>query len=268
MKLDIISKNMEKKGEIELPKQFSESIRGDIIKRAVEAEQSAKRQAYGASPKAGMRHVAFVSKRRHKYKTTYGIGQSRTPRKVLSRSGSRMNWVGAFVPQTVGGRRAHPPKSEKIWEKKINKKEKELAIRSAISATLSKDLVEKRGHIVPDKYPFIIDDSFNNLGKTKEIVEFLKSIGVEKDLKRADVRKVRAGKGKMRGRKYKNRKSALIIVDEKCTLLKSAGNIPGVDIVKVSELCVEDLAPGAVPGRMTMWTNKVVEKINKEKLFM
>ena len=49
-----------------------------------------------------------------------------------------MNWVGAFAPGTVGGRRAHPPKSEKIWSKKINKKENAKAIRSAISATLLK----------------------------------------------------------------------------------------------------------------------------------
>ena len=108
MKLDIISKNNEKKGQADLPKQFSEDIRADIIKRAVDAEQSANRQPYGASPEAGMRHSVQISKRRHNYRGTYGIGQSRTPRKVMSRSGTRMNWTGAFAPMTVGGRREHP----------------------------------------------------------------------------------------------------------------------------------------------------------------
>ena len=34
-----------------------------------------------------------------------------------------MNWVGAFAPGTVGGRKAHAPNAEKIFDKKINKKE-------------------------------------------------------------------------------------------------------------------------------------------------
>ena len=71
MKLDIISKNNEKKGQADLPKQFSEDIRADIIKRAVDAEQSANRQPYGASPEAGMRHSVQISKRRHNYRGTY-----------------------------------------------------------------------------------------------------------------------------------------------------------------------------------------------------
>lgn len=268
MKLDIISKNMEKKGEIDLPIQFNETVRVDIIKRAVESEQSIKRQAYGASPDAGMRHSVAISKRRHDYRGTYGIGQSRTPRKVMSRSGTRMNWTGAFAPQTVGGRRAHPPKADKIWDKKINKKERNMAIRSAISATLSKELAEKRGHIVPEKYPFIIDNSIKDIKKTKEAVEFLNSIGIDQDMKRADSRKIRAGKGTMRNRRYKKKKSILIVIDDDCPISKAAKNIPGIDIVNVVDLSVENLAPGASPGRMTLWTNKSLEKMTKENLFM
>ncbi|MCK5282756.1 MAG: 50S ribosomal protein L4 [Nanoarchaeota archaeon] len=268
MKLDIISKGSEKKGSIDLPGQFNEILREDIIKRAVEAEQSSKRQPYGASKEAGMRHSVYVSKRRHDYKATYGIGQSRTPRKVTSRSGERMNWTGAFAPQTVGGRRAHPPKSEKIWEKKINKKEKNLAIRSAISATVSKELSQKRGHIPPDNYPFIIDNTISSLKKTKEVLDFLKSIGLEKELARTEKKKIRPGKGKMRGRKYKKKKGILIVTAEDCPLLKSAKNIPGADIVKVSGLNAELLAPGTMPGRITLWTDKAVEKMSKENRFM
>jgi large subunit ribosomal protein L4e len=268
MKLDIVSKNKEKKGSLQMPKQFTEDVRQDIIQRAVEAEQSKKRQAYGASPLAGKRQSSYVSKRRRDYKATYGIGQSRTPRKVMSRNGTRMNWVGAFAPQTVGGRRAHPPKAEKIWEKKINKKENNFALRSAISATLSKELAEKRNHAVPSEYPFIIDNSAEGLSKTNDVVEFLISLGFEAEMERADSRKVRAGKGKNRGRKYKKKKSVLFVTADDCALLKSAKNIPGIDAAKVSELTCEILAPGASPGRATLWTEKAVEKIGKENLFM
>ena len=131
---------------VELPIQFSEPIRLDLIKRGVLASLSEKRQPYGASPSAGKRGVVYVSKRRHDYKSTYGIGQSRTPRKTMSRSGTHFNWVGGFVPQTVGGRAAHPPKAGKVIIKKINNKEKLKAMRSAISASALVELVKNRGH--------------------------------------------------------------------------------------------------------------------------
>ena len=119
-----------------LPEQFSELIRPDLIERAVFAIQSHKKQPYGASPEAGKRHSARISRRRHKYKTSYGHGISRVPRKIMSHRGERFNWVGALAPGTVGGRRAHPPKAEKIVDQKINKKERKKAIRSALAATL------------------------------------------------------------------------------------------------------------------------------------
>jgi large subunit ribosomal protein L4e len=267
MKLDIITKNNEKKGSVDMPSQFNERLRKDVIKRAVEAEQSAKRQLYGASPKAGMRHSTELSKRRHDYRGTYGIGQSRTPRKVTSRSGERMNFVGAFAPQAVGGRRAHPPKATKVLERKINKREMKLAMRSAIAATLSKELASARGHNVPDNYPFIIEDSAEQIAKTKDIRDFLKKI-INDDLERASVKKVRPGKGKVRGRKYKKKKSALIVTGDHCPLLNSAKNIPGIDAVNVAGLTAELLAPGSVPGRLTLWTGKAIEKLGKDKLFM
>ena len=268
MKLDIISKDNEKKGSIELPKQYDEKLRTDKIKRAVESEQAGNRQKYGASPDAGLRHSTFLSKRRHNYKATYGIGQSRTPRKITSRSGSRMNFVGAFAPQTVGGRRAHPPKAEKIWDKKINNKEEKIAIRSSISATLSKALAKNRGHIIPDNYPFVIDESFEKISKTKDIVNVLNKAGLDKELTKAKIKKVRPGRGKSRGRKYKKKTSILIVTGDDCKLLTSAKNIPGVTAMKVTDLNVSVLAPGSVPGRATLWTKAAIDRMTKEKLYL
>ncbi|MBD3355310.1 50S ribosomal protein L4, partial [Candidatus Woesearchaeota archaeon] len=149
MELKIITTKNEEKGKKSLPSQFSEELRPDLIYRAVMTLQANKRQKYGASPEAGKRASAFLSKRRRKYRGTYGIGQSRTPRKVLTRRGTRMYYVGAFAPQTVGGRRAHPPKAGKDWSKKINKKENKKAIRSALSAVVQQDIVKERGHLAP-----------------------------------------------------------------------------------------------------------------------
>ena len=133
-----------------------------MIKRAVHALQSHKRQPYGASPTAGKRASAKLSRRRRNYKTSYGIGISRVPRKILSRHGTRMHWVGAFAPGMVGGRRAHPPKAEKCFSLKINQKERIKAIRSAISATIIRDIVSNRGHILPSIYPIVIETEFES----------------------------------------------------------------------------------------------------------
>ncbi len=267
MESKILDLENNEKGKINLPKQFEEALRPDLIKRAVLAIMSHKRQSYGAKPEAGKRASVRISKRRHDYRGSYGFGISRVPRKILSRRGTRMNWQGAFAPGTVGGRRAHPPKSEKILWQKINKKERKKAIRSAISATINKELVKKRGHKIKYNYPLIIDSAIENIDKTKKVKDILIKLGLKEELERCEKKKIRAGKGKSRGRKYKKKKGPLIIVSEDCKLTKSACNIPGMDICKVKNINVGLLAPGAVPGRLTLWSKKAVEILEKEKLF-
>ena len=267
MKLTIFSTANGKVGEIKMPFQFDEELRPDLIQRAVLAIQSHKRQPYAASNEAGKRSSAKLSRRRRNYRGSYGIGISRVPRKIMTRRGTRMNWVGAFAPGTVGGRRAHPPKTEKIWKKKINEKENSKAIRSAIAATLVKDIVAKRGHFVPGNYPFVLDDSFELIQKTKEAVEIFNKLGLGEELSRAQEKKVRAGKGKSRGRKYKKKKGPLIVVSFAGKLSNAVINIPGIDIVEVKRLNAELLAPGAKAGRLTLWTKGAVDILEKEELF-
>ena len=266
MEIKIKNLDNKEKGKLSLPVQFEEEIRYDIIKKAVEVYFANNRQAYGAFSKAGKRASAKLSRRRHNYRGSYGFGISRVPRKILTRSGTRMYWVGAFAPGTVGGRRAHPPKSEKVWDLKINIKERRKAIRSAISATVNKEVVLQKGHKVPIDYPFVIDDSIESISKTKELINVLSALGFGDELKRTSVRKVRSGKGKLRGRKYKTKTGLLIVVSEKCNLIK-LGNIPGVDIIDVHKLNVNDLAPGKIPGRITLWTKSSIEKLKQENLF-
>ena len=268
MEADVLSIDNKKTGKMKLPAQFHEELRPDLVKRAVLAIQSHNRQPYGAKPFAGMRSSAEVSKRRRDYRGSYGHGISRVPRKVLSRRGTRMNWVGAFAPGTVGGRKAHPPKAEKIWEEKINKKERRKAIRTAIAATINKTLVAERGHILPAHYPIIVESQLESIDKTKRVIEILNLLGLKEELQRASEKKVRAGKGKMRGRKYKRKKGPIIIISKQDKLMKSAANIPGVDVVEVKNLNAELLAPGADIGRIAVWTNAAIEKLGKEKIFM
>lgn len=268
MKIAVKSLENQKIGEIDTPIQFQEEIREDIIGRAVHALQSAKRQKYGAKEDAGLRPSAELSRRRKKYRGSYGHGISRIPRKIMSRRGTRFNWIGAVAPGTVGGRRAHPPKSEKNWEQKINTKERRKAMRSALSATLDKDMVQKRGHTIPQDYPFIIDTKIEDLQKTKDVKKTLQVLGLKEDLLRTAIRAIRSGKAKLRGRKYKTKKGPLLVVGDNCNLLKSARNVSGVDIVHVKNLNTELLAPGCHAGRLTVFTQKAIDKMQKEKLFM
>lgn len=262
--------NLEKKqeGMVQLPSQFEEPVSLDIISRSVITLQLNRRHPYGAKPGAGTRVSAQVSRRRRKYRGSYGKGISRVPRKVMSRRGSQFNWVGALMPGTVKGRRAHPPKSYDDRSKKINKKENRKAIRSALAATIAEGLASKRGSIAPEGYPFAVSDSITSIDKTRSIKQALEKLGFQQELARTSRKTLRAGRGKARGRKYDKKTGPLIVVAEKCQLQKSAANIPGVDVVIVNSLNTELLAPGAVPGRLTVFTPSALNKMKSEKLFM
>lgn len=267
MKVKVFDQNKTETKSVTLPTQFAEPVRQDLIKRAVLALQASRRQKYGAKEGAGMRYSSFLSKRRNKYKSTYGIGQSRTPRKILNRRGTRFYHVGATAPQTVGGREAHPPKADKNWEQKINVKEKRKAIRAALAATMDASLVEERGHKLPEGFPFILDSSFENIQKTKDVVNALEKLGFTDELIRAQQTTLRAGAGKRRGRKTKTKKSFLFVVSKDCPLLKSALNIMGADVVPANSLNAELLAPGTHSGRLTLFTDGALDVLTQYKLF-
>ena len=268
MKVKIVDLNKTEKGSKELPAQFTEQVRTDLIQRSVLSIEAGSRQAYGTTPRAGLRHVADeVSRRRRDYKTSYGHGLNRTPRKILSRNGTQMNWVGATAPGTVGGRVAHPPKSNRIWDQKVNEKENRKAIRSAIAATVVVDVIKQRGHKIPKDFPFIIEAKAEALNKTKDVEKTLEKLGFADELQRAAKRKVRSGSGKNRGRKYQRKIGPLFVVSGECALLKAAQNIPGVEAVIVQNINAKLLAPGCQPGRLTLWTEGAIDALAQNKLF-
>jgi len=164
MKAALFDLNGNKAKTIELPEQFNEEFRPDIIMRSFLAAQSASRQPYGSYIRAGQRYSADISKRRRDFKTSYGHGISRAPRKTLWRRGTQFGWVGAFSPHTVGGRRAHPPRAYKILEREINKKEKILTLFSVLTdKAVSGQLV-------------VMDDLALSAPKTKEFAARLKDL--------------------------------------------------------------------------------------------
>ncbi|PSP97808.1 50S ribosomal protein L4 [Halobacteriales archaeon QS_4_70_19] len=232
-------------GSVELPDVFETVHRPDLIKRAVLAAQANRRQDYGTDEFAGLRTPAESP--------GSGRGMAHVP---------RQNGVAKRVPQTVGGRVAHPPKAEKDRTLDINDKERQLAVRSAIAATADGDLVRERGHAVDDDvdFPLVVSDEFEDLQKTQEALATLESLGVARDVDRADDgRTVRSGKGKGRGRKYKQPKSVLVVTSEEPS--RAARNLAGVDVATADEVNAEDLAPGTHAGRLTLFTESAIEEV-------
>ena len=267
MELSIFNAKNENVGKKHLPTQFDEPVRNDLIQRAVEVMQANARQPYGSDPRAGKKAAAKLSRRRRKYKCSYGHGISRVPRKTLSRNGTRMHWVGAFAPGTVGGRRAFPPGAEKVWSKSINTQERRKAIRSALAATVQKAVVTQHGHKIPNTYPFLIDNTFEAIDSIVDVRAALDKLQLTTELERSSEKTVRAGMGKMRGRRYVKKVGPLIVVSGPCKLVNSARNIAGIDVVAVNKLNAELLAPGTKPGRLTLYTSAAIDKMTKEKLY-
>ena len=252
MKVNIYGMDGTVKEKIDLPKIFETPYRPDIIKKSFEVIHSNQRHPYGSDPLAGTRHaVASVGK---------GRGMSRVPRLTQGQT-------AGLVPNVVGGRRGHPPKVERDWKEKMNKKENQLARNSALAATADKEVVIKRGHRFDEKItlPIVVDDNFEKIKKTKEVIEVLQKIGVYSDvLRSANGKHIRAGKGKMRGRRYRIPKS-LLIVSSKDVVEKSSDNLSGIDIAKPHQLNIEHLAPGGIAGRLTIFTKSALTQLGEVK---
>jgi large subunit ribosomal protein L4e len=248
MKSHVYSLEGEPLEEITLPSAFTTEHRPDVIQRAVLSCISKRIQPRGTKKEAGKQYSV------HYLGTNRGI--SRTPR--LASGGRR----AAFVPQAVGGRRAHPPKVTKIHAERINRKEKQLAVRSAISMSADPDVVKSRGHRIDEikEIPLIVEDALEELEKTGEVAEVFQHLGVWQDVERASRKTIRSGRGKMRGRKYKRKKGPLLVVS---SFMHSARNLPGVDVVAVENLGPEHLAPGTHPGRLVIWTKSAIQYLEE-----
>jgi|YelNatPaOPRAMG01_1025707.scaffolds.fasta_scaffold17831_6 large subunit ribosomal protein L4e len=244
--------NGEKVSELELPELFYYPIRKDIINRAFLSAFTAMLQPKGRDPLAGKRTTA-------KY-WGVGYGLARVPRLP--------NGTARFVVSTRKGHIAFPPRPDRRIHEEVNKNERVIALISALAATSRVDLVRERGHVFTvDKLPVIIvDDAENQYSKTREVKEFLEKIGVWSDIERSYRRiRIRAGRGKMRGRRYIEPRSVLFVLSSyDKPFAKAVRNLPGVDVATPSNLSILHLAPGGVPGRLMVISrsalNEVIDK--------
>jgi len=236
----------------DLPAAFSTEFRPDVIHRAAVAEQANRRQPYGPSPEAGMRHAV----------SQWGKGRG-TSRVQRLTQGNK----AAESPNNVGGRRAFPPKPEKDYSKKVNRKERALARKSALAAVGDLERVRLRGHRFDEglTLPVIVEDDIEALSTTSAVVEALSAIGVSADLGRAkDGKKIRAGRGKMRGRRYKQPRSVLLVVSAKeAPLFLGAHNLPGVEVSTADGLSAGKLAPGGAAGRLAVFSESALKQVGE-----
>jgi large subunit ribosomal protein L4e len=242
-------------------KIFDSPIREDIVSKVLETKK--RQQPYSPSPVGGKQHSAkgLIVHARHVWRSGYGRGQSRVPRKIFSRRGSQFNWQAAEVPNAKGGMRAHPPKiTQFIRDLKINKKELEIAFKSALAATASEKYILKKYSTIEKlekKAPFVVPSSITKL-KTKQMLAELKNLLGNLYVVSVKEKSIRAGKGKLRGRKHKSNAGMIFVVgkDEKLTT--------GLfDVAKANELSVVDLANGGL-GRVAVYTENAIKELENK----
>lgn len=249
---------------IELPSVFETPFRYDVIHKVYVNLLSHSFQRQGRYPMAG--EVVSAESR------NTGLGIARIARargEGFSRAGQ-----AAGVASIRHGRVPHPPESWKNIYKKVNYKEKQLALCSAIAATTRKDLIERRGHKLSNisSFPIIISDDIESISRTKDLLNLLRALGLQQELDRVDFsRKARSGTARRRGRKGRSAVSAIIVIgssgdeDENKNIHKLSGSVGGIDIKQVKDLSVLDLAPGSKPMRLAIFSESAIKELNNMK---
>lgn len=231
--------------QIDLPHVFETPHREDLVKRAVLSEESKLYQPKGSYRWAGLNTSARYRGRKDDFGTVKNRGIPHLPHEVLP--GGQLGKVKR-VPHAVRGRRAHPPKSAKVIAEYLNKKEEKLAMASALAICADRKSVESRSNDeITISLPIIMENSFEKIEKTKDVVKVLEALHLEKII----------GKAKKSGSK-----APLIVVSDG-KILKAAANIAGVDVVKVSDLEVRHLAPGTHAGRLALFSENALPEIQK-----
>jgi large subunit ribosomal protein L4e len=245
--------------EIQLPSVFSTPLRPDIVQRAWWILNSHGLQPYGRDPMAGERTSAETSN------PPTGRGVSRIPR--VKGGGTNRAGQGGGVASTVKGRLPHPPRSEKVIYRKINVKERKLALDTAIAFTGDSNAVAWRGHKTGKlKFPLVVSDELESLEKTAALESFLEVLGLADEMRRiyGGVKR-RSGTARMRGRTTRKKVGPLIVVSNDRGVGKAAKSIPGVEVASVDNLSVLPLAPGGVAGRLTLWTASAIEVLGTRR---
>jgi len=240
---------------VALPAVFSAPIRHDVIHDVHTLMAKNCRQPYAVNSDAGMQTPA----------QSWGTGRavSRIPR--VPGGGTSRSGQGAFGNMCRGGRMFGQTKIFRRWHRHISVGQRRFAVSSAIAATGVTSLVMARGHRVDEvpELPLVVSDSLNAVSKTKEVKAILSRLGVMQDVERsADSKKVHAGVGKSRNRRYTQRRGPLVIYDVSEGLDRGFRNLSGVDLTTIDNLNLMDLAPGGHVGRFCIWTKGAFDKLD------
>jgi large subunit ribosomal protein L4e len=251
----ISAKGEQSSTQLPLPAVFSAPVRPDLVHSVFVRVNKNKRQAYAVSDKAGHQTSA----------ESWGTGRAvaRIPR--VGGGGTHRSGQAAFGNMCRGGRMFAPTKTWRKWHVKVNHNEKRYATASAIAASAVTSLVLARGHRVEQvkELPLVVSNDFESVTKTKDAVAVLKAVGAHKDVvKVIKSKKLRAGKGKLRGRRFTQRRGPLVVYSQDNGLVKALRNVPGVETSDVKHLGLLQLAPGAHLGRFIIWTQGAFESLD------
>ncbi|KAH8805938.1 60S ribosomal protein-like protein L4 [Xylogone sp. PMI_703] len=244
-----------------LPKVFASPIRPDIVQTVHTGVAKNKRQPYAVSEKAGHQTSA----------ESWGTGRAvaRIPR--VSGGGTHRAGQAAFGNMCRSGRMFAPTKTWRRWNVKINLGQKRFATASALAASSIPALLLARGHQVSKvpEVPLVVNSEvFSNaaVSKTSAALGLLKSVGASDDVDKVKAsRKLRAGKGKLRGRRHRQRRGPLVVYDPAVDgkeLVTAFRNIPGVETSSVFALNLLQLAPGGHLGRFIIWTSAAFKALD------
>jgi large subunit ribosomal protein L4e len=240
---------------VRLPSVFLAPIRPDIVLFVHTNMAKNHRQPYAVKPGAGHQHSA----------ESWGTGRAvaRIPR--VSGGGTHRAGQAAFGNMCRKGRLAAPTKIWRKWHRKINLNQKRYAVVSALAASALPALVMARGHRVDSlpEIPLVVDDEIEACSTVKKALDVFKSLGLENELEKVrESRKIRQGKGKMRNRRYVQRRGPLVVYNEDRGVGRAVRNIPGVETCEVSRLNLLQLAPGGHVGRLIVWSQSAFKRLD------
>ncbi|KFY44369.1 hypothetical protein V494_01510 [Pseudogymnoascus sp. VKM F-4513 (FW-928)] len=244
-----------------LPRVFTSPIRPDIVQTVHTGMAKNKRQPYAVAEKAGHQTSA----------ESWGTGRAvaRIPR--VSGGGTHRAGQAAFGNMCRSGRMFAPTKVWRKWHQKVNLGQKRFATASALAASSVPSLLLARGHqisTVPEVPLVINSEVFANasIARTSAAVALLSSVGAGADVSKVKAsRKLRAGKGKLRGRRHRQRRGPLVVynpLEDGTELSLAFRNIAGVETSSVFALNLLQLAPGGHLGRFVIWTSSAFKALD------
>ncbi|ETS80221.1 60S ribosomal protein L4-B [Pestalotiopsis fici W106-1] len=244
-----------------LPAVFSSPIRSDVVQSVFVGLAKNKRQPYSVSEKAGHQTSA----------ESWGTGRAvaRIPR--VSGGGTHRAGQAAFGNMCRSGRMFAPTKVWRKWHVKVSTGQKRYAVAAAVAASAVAPLLQARGHAISGvpEVPLVVDSAVfegAKAAKTAAAYKILTTVGASEDvLKSKGSKKLRAGKGKLRGRRHRQRRGPLVVYDPTVDgkeLVKGFRNLPGVETSDVYALNLLQLAPGGHLGRFVVWTSAAFKALD------